>query len=388
MPWKENTLMSLRLEFVQMAEQEGVDFTQLCQHFGINRKTGYKWLRRYQEGGAESLEDRSRRPHLSPGRTSAETERMVLEVRQAHPAWGGRKIRSWLENQGHHRLPGASTITAILRRQEWIDPEEAQKHRPFQRFEMEKPNQLWQMDFKGYFALSKGSYCHPLTVLDDHSRFLAGLRACPDETRPTVQSHLTTIFRRYGLPDSLLMDNGSPWGGYEGSYFTVLTVWLLRLGIEVVHGRPYHPQTLGKDERLHRTLKAELLSRYVMDTLSSCQAHFDRWRDLYNCQRPHEALNQQPPITRYRPSERPFPEPLPPIVYEPGDIIRQVDAGGRIYFHNRKFRIGKAFRRNPVALRPGEIDGVFQVFFCTHKVAEISLQDDNTQSVTHVSEHL
>jgi len=256
-------------------------------------------------------------------------ERMVLEARRAHPAWGGRKIKSWLENQGYHHLPSASTTVAILRRQGWIDPEEAQKHRPFQRFEMEKPNQLWQVDFKGYFTLSGGSYCHPLTVLDDHSRFLVGLRACPDETRPTVQNHLTSIFHRYGLPVSLLMD-----------------------------------------------------------TLSPCQTQFDRWRDLYNCQRPHEALNMQPPITRYRPSERPFPDSLPPIVYEPGDIIRQVDAVGRIYFHNRKFRIGKAFHRNPMALRPGQVDGVFHVFFCTHKVAEISLRDDNTQSVTHVSEHL
>ena len=377
MPWKESTTMSLRTEFVHLAGLEGAKFSQLCRRFGISRKTGYKWLRRYREGGESGLADRSRRPHHSPGRSPAPTEALVVQVRQAHPAWGGRKIKAYLEQKGHDCLPSPSTITEILRRNDQVDAEEAHKHRPFQRFEMERPNQLWQMDFKGYFALEAGGYCHPLTVLDDHSRFLLGLRACPNETHQTVQEQLSGIFRCYGLPERMLMDNGSPWGDAADSPHTILTAWLIRLQVQVAHGHPYHPQTQGKDERLHRTLQDELLRRHTLTNLPSCQLHFDHWRDVYNYERPHEALGMQPPISRYQPSPRPFPEILPPILYDTSDIIRKVDEGGKISFCNRSFRVGKAFRYNPVALRPTQRDGEFDVFFCHQMVAQINLREDN-----------
>lgn len=377
MPWKEVTTLSSRKEFIHMARQAEANISQLCRQYGISRKTGYKWLKRYREAGESGLADRSRRPHHSPGRSSAETETKVVKVRKAHPAWGGRKIKAYLERKEGSRMPSASTITAILSRNEQIDPQESSKHRPFLRFEMEQPNQLWQMDFKGYFALEEGGYCHPLTVLDDHSRFLLGLRACPNERYPTVQAQLKEIFRSYGLPERMLMDNGSPWGDDADSPYTILTAWLIRLGVQISHGRPYHPQTQGKDERLHRTLNDELLKLHTMLNLPFCQLHFDHWRDLYNCERPHEALQMQVPISRYLPSLRPFPEVLPPILYEPGDIIRKVDRYGRISYHNRTFRVGKAFRYNPVALRPTECDGKWDVFFCTQKVAQLSLREDN-----------
>lgn len=377
MPWKEVTTLSSKKEFVLMAMQVGANISQLCREFGISRKTGYKWLKRYQAEGEQGLANHSRRPHHSPDRSSDETEAKVMKVRKAHPTWGGRKIKAYLERKEGSRMPSASTITAILRRNEQIDPAESSKHRPFQRFEMEQPNQLWQMDFKGYFALEEGGYCHPLTVLDDHSRFLLGLRACPDEARATVQAQLSEIFRSYGLPDRMLMDNGAPWGDDAYTHHTIFTAWLIRLGVQVSHGRPYHPQTQGKDERLHRTLQDELLKRHNMINLPICQSHFDHWRDMYNCERPHEALQMQVPISRYLPSLRPFPEVLPPILYEPGDIVRKVGQSGKISFHGRAFRIGKAFRYNPVALRPAECDGEFDVFFCTQKVAHLCLREDN-----------
>lgn len=377
MPWKETTTMSLRTEFVHLAELEGTNLSRLCHRFGISRKTGYKWLKRYREGGESALVDRSRRPHHSPRRSSTDTEAIVVGVRQAHPAWGGRKIKAYLERKGHSRLPSPSTITEILRRHDQIDAEEAYKHRAFQRFEMEQPNQLWQMDFKGYFALAEGGYCHPLTVLDDHSRFLLGLKACPDETTQTVQEQLCGIFRCYGLPECMLMDNGSPWGHGVDSSLTLLTVWLIRLGVQIRHGHPYHPQTQGKDERLHRTLQAELLSLYPLPNLPYCQLSFDGWRDLYNYERPHEALDMQPPISRYQPSPRSFPEVLPPIFYDTGDLVRKVDALGRISFHNRNFRIGKAFRHTQVALRLAHRDGEYDVLYCHQKIARISLRGDN-----------
>lgn len=375
MPWQEVTRMGLRSEFVQLAQVEGVNFSELCRRFGISRKTGYKWLQRYRQEGAEGLVDRSRRPHHSPKRSPAEIEQRVLKVRQEHPAWGGRKIKAYLEQAEGVQAPSASTITAILHRQEQIDAEESLKHRAFQRFEMAHPNELWQMDFKGYFRLEAGGKCHPLTVLDDYSRFLIGLRACSDQSHLTVKTQLSQMFRQYGLPERMLMDNGSPWGDDAETRHTILTVWLMRLGIQVCHSRPYHPQTLGKDERLHRTLQAELLRHLKPDNLSECQAQFDRWREVYNAQRPHEALDLQPPASRYQPSLRPFPEVLPPIEYEPHDLLRSVDGNGRFRFRNRVFRVGKAFRGQIVALRPQEIDGMFAVYFCQSKIAEINLRD-------------
>lgn len=211
MPWQEITVMSQRLEFVTLVQKEGANKARLCRRFGISRKTGYKWLHRFQEGGVEALADRSRRPNLSPGHTSHRVENAILRVRDKHAVWGARKIRARLEKLGWSGLPSPSTITAILRRHDRIDDAEAEKHRAWQRFEAEAPNDLWQMDFKGHFAIADGR-CHPLTVLDDHSRFAIAIRACGNERGETVQAQLTNVFRGYGLPHRILVDNGSPWG--------------------------------------------------------------------------------------------------------------------------------------------------------------------------------
>lgn len=377
MPWKEETTMSQRVSFIAEANCDEANISGLCSKYGISRKTGYKWLKRYREGGESGLADRSRRPQHSPKQTEAKIEAQVLAVRQEHQAWGGRKIRKVLQKAGCPTLPAASTITGILHRYQQIDPDEAQKHKPFQRFEKEHPNELWQMDFKGYFALTAGGYCHPLTVIDDHSRFLVGLRACPNETMDIVQAHLTDIFQRFGLPERMLMDNGSPWGFDLTGRHTLLTAWLMRLGIAISHGRPYHPQTQGKDERLHRTLSTEVIKKHTLATLQESQAVFDDWWHVYNYIRPHEALQLQTPADRFVPSPRPFPDILPPVTYEPEDQIRKVDISGKIYFHGRRFHISAAFRHQPVALRPAEKDGDFEVFFCKQKVAQISLHHDN-----------
>jgi len=233
------------------------------------------------------------------------------------------------------------------------------------------------MDFKGYIKLDSGN-CHPLTILDDHSRFLVGLHACSNQLWQTVQAQLIDTFRIYGLPECMLMDNGSPWGDSQLTPNTVLTTWLMRLGIAVPHGRPYHPQTQGKDERLHRTLQAEVIDQVEMHTLIDCQTHFDVWRDFYNQERPHQALGHAVPAERYQPSPRQYPEILPPIMYDPADIVRKVDINGKIFFRNQKYRIGKAFRYCPVALRSTEIDGAYDVYFCNNKVAQIDLREDNS----------
>lgn len=376
MPWQEVSTLSLRCEFVSLAMKEGTNITELCSRFAITPKTGYKWIHRFEREGLKGLNDRSRRPHISPNHTPEQVERLVLKVRDAHPCWGARKIYARLSALRHKNIPSPSSITRILRRYNRIDPVESSKHKPWKRFEHEVPNGMWQMDFKGHFALDKGR-CHPLTVLDDHSRYAVGLQACPDETRPTVESKLIVIFRRYGLPESILVDNGSSWGRAEEHPHTKLTVWLIRLGITVIHSRAYHPQTLGKDERFHRTLKAEVLQNHAFRDIDHCQEKFDPWRYVYNFQRPHEALGMDVPASRYKPSSRSFPEVLPSLEYAPEDIVRKVQAKGEIFYKNKIYIVSRALHRCHVALRPSSDDGVMDVFLSHQKVAEINLRVEN-----------
>jgi transposase InsO family protein len=243
----------------------------------------------------------------------------------------------------------------------------------YRRFEKERPNQLWQMDFKGHFRLGNRERCHPLTVLDDHSRYSLCLHACRDEQGGTVKAQLTAAFRRYGLPERMLMDNGPPWGNDLLHRFTPLTVWLLRLGISVTHGRPYHPQTQGKEERFHRSLKVEVLAQRVFPDFARMQSRFDEWRHCYNHVRPHEALDMDVPASRFAVSPRSFPEQLPPIEYLSIDHVRKVQMNGKIAFRGHQFRVGKAFGGYPVALRPSTSDGVFDVYFATHRIAQVDL---------------
>jgi len=376
MPWKKVSVGSQRAEFVALAGAGGANIRALCRSFGISPTTGYKWLARSEGAGAASLQDRSRRPHRSPRKTDSELEAAVLSVRDHHPSWGGRKIVAWLRNHGRISVAHPNTVTHILRRHGRLDPVQAGQHRPWQRFEYAAPNALWQTDFKGHVPLgARGGRLHPLTVMDDHSRFSLGLTACGDETSLTVQTHLTGIFRRYGLPDRMLMDNGPPFGAGSPDRFTPLTVWLLRLGIAVSHGRPHHPQTQGKEERFHRTLKAELLQGRVFGDLVEAQRAFDRWRDVYNLERPHEACGLAPPVSRYQVSARPFPETLPPIEYGPDDQVRKVQGKGEIHFRGKVYLVGKAFHGYPIALRPTQQDALWDAHFGSHLVTQISLEE-------------
>jgi transposase InsO family protein len=318
------------------------------------------------------LADRSRRPHRSPRRTAGELEAAVVAVRLEHPRWGGRKIHHFLKLEGVVAPPHPNTATGILRRHGLIDPVEALGHRPFQRFEHDAPNRLWQMDFKGHFPIADRR-CHPLTVVDDHSRYAVVLAAFADERRHGVQAALEAAFRDYGLPERMLMDNGPPWGTDSEHRHTRLTAWLMRLGIAPVHGRPYHPQTQGKNERFNRTLKAELIADRCYRELAAVQADFDWWRHFYNHRRPHQAIGHVPPAHRFRASERRLPERLPPIEYPAGLPIRRVQVDGRIYFAGHPWFVSRAFDGQDVALQPTGRDGLFNVLFCTYHVGEIDL---------------
>ena len=375
MPWLETTIMDERAEFCQLAQQEGANISALCHRFGIGRTTAYKWLGRLAAG--EPLSDQSRRPHTSPRQTAPALEAQVLELRRAHPTWGGRKLRRRLRDLGVADVPAASTITALLRRHGLLDPDEGPHHTAWTRFEAEAPNDLWQLDFKGHVPLATGSgRCHPLVLLDDHSRLVLGLDACPDERTSTVQPLLTALFRRYGLPWTLLCDHGAPWASIQAeSRLTVLAAWIIRLGITLIHGRPRHPQTQGKLERVNRTLGAEVLAIPRYPDLASCQTAFDAWRATYNLERPHEALGGDTPISHYRLSPRPYPETLPELTYEPGDLVRRVQSKGVIHLGNQKHRVSDALIGQEVAARPTGVDGRYELFYAHQRLRTLNLQD-------------
>jgi transposase InsO family protein len=373
MPWKSGTIMDIRLEFIRLAEAGDVSVAELCRRFGISRQTGHLYLRRHREAGDAGLVDRSRRPLTSPGRSDAGIEARVVMLRDAHPCWGGRKLARRLRDQGVSGVPSPSTVTEILRRHARLDPAKGLQHRPFQRFERSTPNELWQMDFKGHIAMDQGR-CHPLTVLDDHCRYSLGLIACGDETRTTVQSHLTSLFRRYGLPGTMLCDNGSPWGGSGADGWTALEVWLMRVGVRLYHGRPRHPQTQGKEERFHRTLNIEVLQANRFADLAACQGAFDRWRRIYNEERPHEALGMAVPASRYRASPTGFPERLADPEYHVTDHVRRMSRDGAVRFQGRRIKMSQAFAGLDVAFRATATDGVWRVYFMRFAIAEVDLR--------------
>jgi len=380
MPWREMSAMDQRSEFVRLALQEGANRRELCRRFGISPDVGYKWLRRFKAGD-EELADRSRRPHSSPSRSKASIEARVLAVRDDHPAWGARKIVRCLDRDGGE-APARSTVHEILRRHDRIRPPLGGVAAT-QRFEKEAPNLLWQMDFKGWVPLAGQGRCHPLTIVDDHSRYAVCLAACGNEQSGTVQSHLEAVFRHHGLPEALFVDNGSPWSDSGGHPWTRLAVWLLKLGIAVIHSRPYHPQSRGKNERFHRTLNAEVLALRRFCNLAEMQHAFDRWRLIYNFQRPHEALDQEVPASRYKASERTMPDRLPQIEYDTDEIVRTVGTTkDYVSFKGQLWNVPRAFRGERVAIRPLTTDGRYGVFFGSHQIATIDLT--SPKSVSHV----
>jgi len=371
MPWQEESSVSQRQHFFNLWESNSHTVTDLCNLFGISRKTGYKWIKRGLEQSKNGFDDRSKRAIYSPIKTQGEMECLIIALRKKYPDWGGRKIKRLLETDGHKKIPAASTITQILKRHGLLEsPSSTTKKRI--RFEHEYPNSLWQIDFKGHFAMSQ-KRCHPLTVLDDHSRFNIVLKACGMETRKVVTTALIEAFERYGLPDRMTMDNGSPWGNKMHGRYTKLTVWLMNLGIKVSHSRPYNPQTQGKDERFHRTLKAEVLARQHFINLIDCQKTFDEWREVYNYIRPHEALKLEVPASRYKVSERRYENQIAEFEYCDDSIMRKVNRSGAISYKSQKCFLGEAFSGHWVAIKRTINQNKYEVYYRHQRVAKISL---------------
>lgn len=372
MAWKELTMIESKRAFIDRANTSGLTMTAVCKEFGISRESGYELLRRFKSEGDDCVFPQSKRPHRYRETISDEDVAHILAVRETHRHWGGKKIKCYLEAQGIH-MPSAKTIQRVLKKHGCINPEESLKHKPFIRFEHASPNELWQMDFKGPFKVGTGR-CHPLTLLDDHSRYSLCINACENEQKETVKTALIALFREVGLPKRMTMDNGPPWGYHHDQRYTGLVIWLIRLGIQVSHSRPYHPQTQGKLERFHRTLKRELLSEYSFDTLANAQEGFDWWRTVYNHQRPHEGIKMAVPSSRYHPSDRIYPEQLPEVEYDSNLAVRKVDCSGKISYRGQAYRVGKGLTGQRIALKPSEKDGLMNVYFCQQNVLTLDLK--------------
>lgn len=367
MPWETKTVMEQRKGFVLAVERGEKTISALCREYGISRKTGYKWLERAREG--QQLCNQSRCPHRQPSKTAWETEQLILDVRTSNPTWGGKKIKAALEAAGCEGIPSAKTCGNILKRYGFISPEESMKHKAFQRFAREKCNELWQMDFKGDFLLGDGSRCFPLDILDDHSRFC--IQITPKSSASGVKESVLLAFEEYGLPDSILTDNGSQFSGFRGGY-TQFERWLMDLDILPIHGRMMHPQTQGKVERFHRTMKAEAL-RTTPANLDHAKQLLNDWRWRYNELRPHEALGMKTPASVYTDSKRQFSEPKP-FTYDIGARLVKVNNWGYLRFGPIQVYLSETMKDTYLEIRPGDLD-TFRVIYRNYQIALVDAVD-------------
>ena len=376
MPWRVEGVMDLRIEFVLRASRYEVSFSKLCQEFGISRPTGYLWLNRYRDAGTVTgLAELSRRPHHSPNKTSCEVELKVEELRKLY-GWGARKLRILLLTEGHD-IPEA-TINRILKRRGLLHPGRTSSNATAQ-FSKTESNQMLQMDFKGEYAV-EGGKCYPLSLLDDCSRYLVGLWALPDQSTESVRDALKAVFREQGVPRSMLMDHGIPWWSTTNGYgLTRLSVWLIKQGIRLIHSGVRHPQTQGKVERFHKTLKERTAHEGIPQTIPAWQDWAARFREEYNNKRPHEALGLRPPADIYiRENLRPYIEE--PAEWDYGDARTAVlNSSGCMYYKGRQYFICEALVGERVQV--DELDHLLLVTFRDTTVREINLRTGRTIAV-------
>jgi transposase InsO family protein len=363
MPWKVDPVPEQRTALVHAVRTAGLPVAEAARRYGVSRKTAFKWLARFDADPAAPLADRSRRPHRSPARTADEAERAVLEARDRY-GWGPRKLRAVLEAEGRP-APPARTVAEVLRRHGRAAARPpAAAAAPPQRFERSAPNELWQLDFKGPVEVERRRVA-PLSVLDDHSRYLLALRPCADMTYATVEAVLWGLFGDVGMPEQVLCDNAFS-ARNTAVGLSAFDAWLIRLGIRPAHGRPYHPQTQGKVERLNGTLQREVWPVARRDLLSHFAADLERWRPVYNATRPHEALGDEPPASRWRPSPRRRPDSLPEVEYPAGAEVRVVGRAGDIRWHRSRVLVGQGLAGERV--RVVDAGPQVEVYYAAHRV--------------------
>jgi transposase InsO family protein len=380
MPWKECSVMDERLRFVARLV-DGEAMSDVCRDFGISRKTGYKIFSRYREHGAEALTDRSRRPVRYANQLPSQIESLIVTLKREKPHWGARKIRELLVRRlaGDIRIPAKSTIHAVLHRRGLVKALRRPRHRatgtPLS--PGLAPNDLWCADFKGEFKLGNGQYCYPLTVTDHASRFLLLCEALDSTREDTTITAFEQLFLERGLPTAIRSDNGVPFASPNALFnLSKLSVWWLRLGIDIERIKPGHPQQNGRHERMHLTLKKEATRPSGMNSLQQ-QARFDAFMDEFNNERPHEALAMKMPAEVYVPSTRPY-RGLPELTYPLHDKDVLVTACGRICMHRKKINISYVLAGQRVGIK--EVDeGIWIVSFMQYDLGYIDLEQKTLQ---------
>jgi transposase InsO family protein len=355
-----------------MAKRGEKPFSALCKEFGISRPTGYLWVGRQDHDGLDGIREQSRRPWHSPRRTAAELEARVVAMRQRYPDWGARKLQVLLAAEGV--VLTRSTVHRVLLRHRLVPQPEIPPYAP-QRFERGKPNELWQMDFKG--PLEHGAVYGPLSVIDDHSRYLIALEKVTAYSHEQVREHLQQAFGECGVPEAMLMDHGTPWWSARSPHgLTHLSVWLMKQGIGLHWGRIRHPQTQGKVERFHGELQRAVELRRPQGDV---QTWLDAFRWEHNHLRPHEALGMATPASRWLPSPRRY-QPQPAVwEYEPGSRVLKVDCEGKITLGARNWRLSRALSGEQVKLVT--IEQRVLVYYCRTLIRELDLSSQRSTIV-------
>jgi transposase InsO family protein len=372
MPWSTRTPMDLRIEFMnRLARKEKL--TDLCREYGISRKTGDKFRKRFEELGIAGLSDQSRAPKVIPHKTSPELVELVVAERKQHPTWGPKKIKDVLERRLGHRLPSVSTVGTMLIRHGLVTPRKVRARHKSSLTTLRTavaPNDIWCIDYKGQFLLGDRSYCYPLTITDQASRFILsceGMAAISDEA---ARNTCEEVFRTYGLPSVMRSDNGAPFASVGLGGLTKLSAYWLLLGIELERIRPAHPEENGRHERMHRTLKAET-TRPARANLLQQQERFDAFVEEFNHARPHEALEMKRPAEVFQPSTRLYPAQLPEYTYPMHDDVIRVNRYGQLHVPGRgQLPLTSALAGQLVGVRE-ELNGRWLVTFVSLDLGHI-----------------
>jgi transposase InsO family protein len=373
MAWRTMAVRDQRVQFVVRAQQGQEKLSRLCAEFGISRPTGYVWLKRYREQGVAGIEEHSRRPQHSPRQTAPPVEQRIAELRRLRPDWGARKLQLLLRDEGIV-LP-AITLHRVLLRHGLVRPDD-RRSPAWQRFERPAPNQLWQMDFKSPKGCQQP--VGPLSVMDDHSRFVIALEKTGSTRTEAVQQGLERAFRSAGLPEAMLMDHGTPWWNAQApSGWTKLQVWLMKQGIACLFSGIRHPQTQGKVERFHLAL--EMARRRRLHNAEMDQAWLDQFRYEYNYLRPHQALGMQTPATRWVPSPRRYDPDPPPWRYPQDAEVKQLGSQGQLKLEGQRWEISKALARERIRLV--RLPGRILVYYCNSLLKEIDVVAQRVSTV-------
>ncbi len=366
MPWKETCCVKERTRFVVAYESGLYAMKELCERFGISRKTGYKWLERFEAEGPSGLEDRSRRPHRSPSRTAENIQALLIEIRLKHPRWGPEKLLDIVGRRHPElELPARSTVAAILKREGLVKERRRRRrhtHPGKPKTSVTAPNELWTADFKGEFKTLDGVWCYPLTVADEFSRFILGIDGLLETKGKGVRVVFERLFREYGLPCGIRTDNGTPFVGANTIHgLSVLSVWWIKLGIQPERIQPGRPDQNGRHERMHRTMKDET-QHPPEENQPAQQVCFDYFRSEFNYERPHQALGQKRPTEVWIPSPRPYPERIQDPEYPKHFLRRRVVGTGIIKFKNRCMFLSETLAKEEIGLEEID-DGIWSIYF-------------------------